>query len=206
MHRFYYSIRNNISKNENLFYGVFLLILLILFYEIINLSLSNELKKIFPLIILAADFSIKFFFKPDTYHNVLPYLSLPIEKKSLVSSILLLETISAWNLYFCVSIIVLFHTHFSWETNLNPFLLSINMYLLFVFNNYCVICIKCAFGKLLSFLLFPVFLCLLFPVYLLFSSDILCTVVTLALIIIILYCGKPIIIREIYKQLDEFSL
>ena len=206
MHRLYYSIRNNISKNESLFYGIFLFILLITFYKVISLALPNELTRLFPLIILAADFSIKLFLKPDVSYNVLSYLVLPIKKKYLVNSILLLETISTWNLYFCVSIFILFQTHFFLETNINPFLLSINMYLLFVFNNYCTICIKYTFNKLLSFLLFPIFLCLMFPIYLLFSSGILCTVIIFSLIIIILYCGKQIILREIYKQLDEFSI
>jgi len=207
IHRFYYLLRNNISKTENLFYGIFLLILLIVFYEIINFALPNELKKLFPLIILTTDFSIKFFLKPDVSYNVLPYLALPINKKSLVGSILLLEIISVWNLYFCASIFVLFHIDFFYENDASSFLFSIiNIYLLFVFNNYCVICIKYTFNKLFSFLLFPVFFCLIFPTYLLFGNGILCTVITLALIIIILYCGKQIITREIYKQLDDFSL
>ena len=204
-HRLYHSTRND-SKNDNLIYSIFLLIVLILFYEILNSALPSELKGLFPLILLATDFSLKFFLKPDIYYNLLPYLSLPIKKKFLVNSILRLEAISGWNLYCCASIFVLFHTNFFSAINLDSFLSSINIYLLFVFNNYCVIYIKYALNKLFAFLLFPIFLCLIFPAYLLFDSGILCTMVIFALIIIIFYGGRYTIINEIYKQLDDFSL
>jgi hypothetical protein len=58
-------------------------------------------------------------------------------------------------------------------------------------------------NRIVSFLLLPLFLALLFPVYFLFYTNIPYIIITLGLIVCLFYANIYILINKIYQQLNE---
>ena len=116
-------------------------------------------------------------------------------KKILIKSILLIDSVSFWNLCCCIGIVFLLYTGFFSENQCNLFLFWINMYLLFILNSYYVIAIKNALSKVISFLLLPLFLLPVLPVYLLLYGSALCTILILFFVFGIFYSNIYIIIH-----------
>lgn len=203
-HKQLYQYRD-MSYKGNIVRYIFFYIILTFFYWLVYITLSEERIHFFFLIVLSLDFIVKFLFK-DICTNILPYLIIPFKKKTLVKSILLIDSVSIWNLYCCISIGFLLYIDFFAENQYNLFLFWINIYLLFTLNSYYIIAIKNTFNRIVSLLLLPFFLLSVFLVYILLYSDILCTIITSLLIVSIFHSDIHIIIRKVYKQLNEQSL
>jgi hypothetical protein len=203
-HRQLYFYRNNVTIKERLAYGMVLCILLILFCQITYSILPKEYIELFCLLFFILDFSVKFFLK-DIQINILPYLVLPFRRESLIKSVLVLELIDVWNLYSGIIVLFLLVVKFFSTIHLNGLVSSVNIYLLFVLNDYCIIAIKNSMNRGISLLLMPFFLLLLFPVYLLFFTRIWGTIIIIVLIVFMFYCNIYILDRKLYKQLNEIS-
>jgi hypothetical protein len=204
-HKRLYSKRGNVSRKSGVAYALFFCVLFVLFYQISYTLTQDEFALSFYLIVLIMDFLIKFLLY-NVQVNILPYLVLPIEKKTLIKSVLLIETIRIWNLYWVISLAFLFFNHFFSDTNLNGIVFSVNLFLLFLLNSYYVIAIKNSMSRIISFLLLPLFLVLLLPVYFTFYINIVCVIITLTLIIGLFYANIYILINKLYQQLNERSI
>jgi hypothetical protein len=204
-HKQLYLKRNNISQKNRMAYSLFFCVLLIFLYQIIYVLLQSELILLFYWVVLILDFSFKFFFK-NLQINILPYWVLPYKKKTLVKAVLLTETFNIWNWYWIISILFLFFKRFFSTSGLNWVVFSICLFLLFFLNSYYIMAIKNGMNRILSFLLLPLFCGLLFPVYFMFYTGILCAIITLGLIICLFYANIYILNNKIYQQLNECSL
>ncbi|HPW71789.1 MAG TPA: hypothetical protein PK026_08405 [Bacteroides graminisolvens] len=181
---------------------IFFIIVWILIYssdlEIKEISVGID---IYPLIIIL-DFSMRSFFKKKPTLGILPYLCLPIKRKTLLLYIIFsaLQSISIWAPLFFYTLVIYIYQNF----NIINYVVFLNFILL---NNYTATLVNTLANE---------YMLLLFPFALVFIATVLLFVglVNPVLKIIIIFSAILLIIvllyfvlkENIYRELDNNSL
>ena len=171
-------LRRKSDYKRNLTIAVMLIVFLIIPLISLLVTFSKEDIEIysaflFP-IILALDLSLRFFFKKNTSAAIIPYLTLPIPRKTMILYIILSDLPRFW-IWGCGLIysIILYYC------GVLTFLTAVALLLLILLNNYLVAFVKALIGSY-AILTYPICLGLVFVI--LFIAEFLNPVIMISII------------------------
>jgi hypothetical protein len=183
--------------------GILLMIVYTLqFIHLCDLSIVNF---IFPAL-LTVDFCLRFLFKSNQSVGILPYLCLPIKKRTLISYIVIADLLRLW-IWGCF-FIYLFVLHQSgYFSYCNHVVLScITLLIIVLCNNYLIYLIK-TFMKGYDLFIFP-FCLVVFVIiqFLLFNSNtVKILFLSCGLLVLVIAILNKMLVNNLYKELNEFA-
>jgi hypothetical protein len=178
---------------------VLIIVYALQFIRLCDLSIVNFIFSI----LLTTDFCLRFLFKSNQSVGILPYLCLPVKKRTLISYIVIADLLRLW-IWGCL-LIYLFVLHQSGYFSYckHVVLTSITLLIIVLCNNYIVYLIK-IFMKGYDLLLFP--FCLIFCIaihFLLFNSHpVKILFLACVLLVLIITVLSKMLRDNLYKELN----
>lgn len=204
-HKFLFVYRKE-SKRMWILVPLFTTIAVLCFYYTLEAIIPEEHILLIPLIILIADYTLKFFFHNNNI-NIIPYWIFPFKKESILRSILLLEIINLWTLCDIVILVHLLSTILAAKNGLDniSLLFFLNYGLIFILNSYYILFIKMSFSPYISYLLYTFLLLPIILIYLLILVNGIFIFLIMILIAAVCFIDKLLIKDRIHEQFNKIN-
>ena len=194
--------RKSDDKQNRIITAGVMIVALFLFTSLFVQFLKEDVEAfsmfVLPAIVLV-DFSIRFFFKKNTSAAIVPYLTLPIPRKTLIFYMILsdLQSFWIWDCWLIAGIIL-------YSCGVLTFWTAITALFFILLNNYLIYFVKALMDGY-AILTYP--FCLGFVLLLLLIFNPLFVISILSLIVLSLIAALFFVLQEnLYKELNRIAL